>query len=79
MKWIDVRTDLPKTMTMVLIYTQFGTQDVSCYRKIFDHDEPKFIANACAIDGVTHWMPLPEPPVREISHPHPTVVGAKIK
>lgn len=55
-KWISVDKRLPEPLVDVLVYKITGTIETDCilpYSRTFMHK------------NVTHWMPLPEPPVME--------------
>ena len=61
-KWIPVTERLPEDNTAVLTHSNFGIQ-------IYWYDKDGFSefiwGLPCPRDGVTHWMPLPEPPKGE--------------
>lgn len=52
--WISVKDRLPDTKTEVLVYT--GTT-------VFSHTF--FATDSIIQSGITHWMPLPQPPKGE--------------
>lgn len=71
MKWISVEDRLPGLLDTVLVcITNEQTESVVCEAMFQYGDEfitpvelvrHRFGARPCV--GVTHWMPLPEPPV----------------
>ena len=58
MEWISVKDRLPEKHTFNLVYSDETGIDVIYfgYRGIFQNDY------ADEVKGITHWMPLPEPP-----------------
>ena len=65
-RWISVEERLPKRYEHVLVATRFtdeGEQDVDiAYCALEDRwRKPE----GMLFGSVTHWMPLPEPPVKE--------------
>ncbi|MBU4682733.1 DUF551 domain-containing protein [Cedecea davisae] len=63
MSWISIDDELPKTAELVLISTQYGV-GVAHYNPL--NGWGPLIVNFFHQHGdtsVTHWMPLPEPPV----------------
>ena len=64
-EWISVKDELPKKNTDVLIYRgQFIGDLISVYTYIGNNEwEDGYGYWSRADDeGITHWMPLPEPP-----------------
>ena len=72
MEWIKVNISKPESFYSVLGYFMFNERfiDVVCYNP----DTDKWMASLITIKGketimddeevnVTHWMPLPEPPI----------------
>ena len=57
MRWIPVSERLPEAFVPVLLYCADGYSDVSM-RTESDTGDIVF-----AYSDVTHWMPLPEPPM----------------
>ena len=59
--WINVDDKLPATRKTVLIYDEYEGVSTGYY----DSDYAKFrsIEDVYRSCNVTHWMPLPEPPV----------------
>lgn len=57
-RWISVEEELPKELQTVIIYN--GDVDAACYAYGYFETIDQYETNV--IDGVTHWMPLPEPP-----------------
>lgn len=65
-EWISVEDKLPEASGIYLVYSYLGNRmvlDYSAKHKLFNSFDSysKKAAEALAI-GVTHWMPLPEPP-----------------
>ena len=60
-KWIPVSERLPEDYEDVLVYSG-GVEPGWCDRGVF-YEYDKYESDR--IDGVTHWMPLPEPPKGE--------------
>ena len=59
-RWISVEDELPEACVAVLTTTQNGTQRVGCY------EDGWWLANSpdlVRMGSITHWMPLPQPPV----------------
>lgn len=54
-KWISVKDKLPEEGVNVLTYGARPFYDVFYINRLIDKDEWLY-------DGVTHWMPLPQPP-----------------
>lgn len=60
-EWISVETEKPKDGEYVQVYLGYGRQAVCRYSSVGD-------LFYCSVrlgrsnGGVTHWMPLPEPP-----------------
>ena len=75
-KWVSVKERLPTTKEMVLVLFENGDimnatyegniDDVSqfgTYRRYYDFDTLDFLDSKwISYEGITHWMPLPEPP-----------------
>lgn len=59
MKWIDVEQELPLTRRPFLTYRD-GYYEVAVYR--FASSERWETHNGLVLDGVTHWMHLPDGP-----------------
>lgn len=57
-EWISVEERMPKELQTVIIYN--GDVDVAYYG--YGYFETIDQYETYIIDGVTHWMPLPEPP-----------------
>lgn len=61
MEWIKVEDRLPQKGVVVIIYKPFD--DVLGLRTIASLEEDnRWFRGMSQIIGVTHWMPLPEPP-----------------
>ena len=54
-QWISVKDRLPDEYIDVLTYGARPSYDVVYINRLIDKNEWLY-------DGVTHWMPLPEPP-----------------
>jgi len=75
-KWINVRTSKPPIDTEILVFQRFrhGTHiKIAEYVRPFGRGRPVFSVNISRekngdvysgypLNGITHWMPLPEPP-----------------
>lgn len=66
-EWINVKDRLPDDKEQYLICNEsnFGKIDIAYYQPIgdkFSNYEPFWQARSHRSTGVTHWMPLPEPP-----------------
>ena len=72
MNWIDIKDELPKEAGHYLVlmnYKNKHTHDVAHWwdqekldaNKWLDADKPYF--GVMTAGDVTHWMPLPEPPI----------------
>lgn len=65
MKWISIEDQLPKEDRLYLIYAISG--DIRCpliTTAWFDPRDKRWsFLPIIWIDAITHWMPLPEPPV----------------
>ena len=62
-EWISVDERLPEADSPVLIFTRKNRYYVGYYYKAaVDRNYTGFYADSCKRD-VTHWMPLPEPPM----------------
>lgn len=55
-KWIPVTERLPEKLRFVLVFSKFVKMETDCV----SND-----GNWYSTPGVTHWMPLPEPPKEE--------------
>ena len=62
MDWISVKDKLPKKETAVLVWR--GMVDICGYmgNKIWLTDDENMYPVTAEERGITHWMPLPEPP-----------------
>ena len=64
-KWISVEARLPKNQDTIDVWCEFRVTDCKFtenkfYIDILDNDED--FSHSELLEGVTHWMPLPEPP-----------------
>ena len=59
-KWIPVTERLPEERKWVLIYTEIGRTLVAAW-----YGDGWGTTSFVALNNVTHWMPLPEPPKGE--------------
>lgn len=65
-KWVSVQDRLPTDNTLVLAWDSEGA-DVMRFRNAYTDDKRHHAAkwvyeDRIIVTGVTHWMPLPEPP-----------------
>jgi len=66
-EWISVEDQLPEEGVVILVYDGYGTHGVQYTLATTSY------SNACmsgeehseALRGITHWMPLPQPPESE--------------
>ena len=63
-KWIDVNERMPESNHNVLVYDKYSeTKGEICVAEYWDDfNEWSTIDNFSAMDNITHWMELPEPP-----------------
>lgn len=65
MEWISVKDRLPEMNKTVLI-VRSGSVEIGFYnakdKRFYVPNESAFDGWPIPVDGVTHWMPLPEPP-----------------
>lgn len=59
--WISVKDRLPVAKEMVLTY-ESAFDSISMAFMLPDTGEFINVGDYYALDAVTHWMPLPEPP-----------------
>lgn len=57
--WVPVSTRLPADGERVLV---FDRHEVDAATFSFVEQTPRFVDDGMYINGVTHWMPMPEPP-----------------
>lgn len=68
MDWISVKDRLPEKSGDVLVYIAYrrehGRVTVVPYSDRYKafNTRDEYVSPKYKIDGVTHWMPLPEPP-----------------
>jgi hypothetical protein len=68
MKWIDVREKLPKIKrgsTTVIIYSPHGHANARLQGSYFYIPKGKGRPGKFGWANVTHWMPMPNPPVKD--------------
>lgn len=69
MEWINIKIVLPELNHLVLVTDGKETYpaQLTCFLDE-EKNEPVFshIRNDLSINGITHWMPLPNPPEQEI-------------
>ena len=63
-KWISVKDRLPVAKEVVLAY-EAAFDSMSMAFRLPDTEEWIDTGDYCALDAVTHWMPLPKPPKEE--------------
>ena len=66
-KWISVNDRLPNFHEYVLIYKNNNINLIGCYREVDDGIWDIYYSNGCDGEGenkVTHWMPLPNKPLK---------------
>lgn len=67
-EWISVKDRLPEGEEDVLVHLTSKELVVGAFMTALIHDERFWVLSrggdfyACPQFGVTHWMPLPEPP-----------------
>ena len=64
-KWVPVTERVPEEYGKYLCNVKSGAFRGCSYRKIMWHDQYGFRDGCIYDEGVTHWMPLPEPPKEE--------------
>lgn len=59
-EWISIKDRLPHNLQKVLVYTEFKRMFDAWFSNgvWYENHEGRNLD----FDGVTHWMPLPEPP-----------------
>jgi hypothetical protein len=62
MKWISIENDLPDKGIKVLLYCKPIGITTGYYWGKGAKNEPSDPCNGWCLMGVTHWMPLVEPP-----------------
>ena len=69
MEWIDIRERLPEEGVPVLLYGIIYTRGGNEYKYIREgvRENNNYQDGYCIewIHGVSHWMPLPEPPLNK--------------
>jgi hypothetical protein len=77
-QWITVSERLPEDGQSAVVYVP-GWEDLYLLNRIawidFDETPPQWISNGNLLDGVTHWMPLPEPPLSSPAASKPQDAG----
>lgn len=69
LKWVKCSDRLPEETGTYLVFHEFGAIDTQMFSKVrkqwnaFDWDYPNAEENY--MQGITHWMPLPEAPKEE--------------
>jgi hypothetical protein len=75
-EWISVKERYPEHMRIVIVYVKrvafgvdiFYTMDFAAYYEQVDGEKHVWVSHE-VIDGeVTHWMPRPEKPLKEVTH-----------
>ena len=64
-KWISVKDRLPEHDGRYLCNVKSFSFKGSFYITMLKYDKGGFIEGRIYTDDVTHWMPLPEPPISE--------------
>lgn len=59
--WISVEERLPESFETVLVFCDTGVRKFQCVSEMIEPNGKRWSA-VCGF-RVTHWMPLPEPPV----------------
>lgn len=76
--WIDVEQSQPEARQEVLFVAEFGGEPIVCFgckaypgedRKWYDLANTDRDGDPTEVYGVTHWMPLPDPPQYAQSRP----------
>ena len=65
--WVSVEKELPRERGHYLAYTEYGQVWLTEYMQDKGGYWDWFVAPICvgAVSKVTHWMPLPQPPVKK--------------
>lgn len=67
-EWISVKDRLPNDYQAVIV-SDGGEPEFAIFYKYYYGYGPTFVTPDCyeeeIIEGITHWMPLPEPPKEE--------------
>jgi hypothetical protein len=63
-EWISVKYRLPDESDVVLVY---GENACDWVHEVALWEGGSWVDRGEALDGVSHWMPLPEPPVPELT------------
>ena len=68
MEWIAIKDEQPPEQTDVIVYAPDGFNQVKELVKQAYHMAGSFTVGYYnnRIDGVTHWMPMPKAPNREL-------------
>lgn len=65
MNWIPVSEHLPDDDTIVLVHVPGASEPVWIGFYVSEYDDWVWAEGATIVEEVTHWMPLPEPPVKQ--------------
>lgn len=63
--WVSVKDNLPHDHEEYLL---FKKEENFCYIGHIDINKNWFDADGCTLEGITHWMPLPNPPKEETNN-----------
>ena len=66
-QWIPVTERLPEEWVDVLVWSKCGFCETAVYLGIPGKWRVTWNHDMLEVDSITHWMPLPTPPVREVS------------
>jgi len=61
-EWISVKDRLPEHAQMALVYVEWERMFDAWYANDVWYESNKD-SKMMEFDGVTHWMPLPDPPI----------------
>jgi len=60
-EWVSVKDKKPEDDRPVIVYHD-GLYDKTVIEGWYDNDTGLFFVEGYTVSGVTHWMPMPEPP-----------------
>ena len=60
MEWIKCSDRMPEQFKAILVFNDYGEFWCGAYDRYLD-----FYCDSVLVEGITHWMPLPPPPLTE--------------